>query len=102
MRICLERSDQITDPDAAKPRRARGFAPSLAFRPASPAIAGTHPVPTVIGLGRRCTPRLLLMLCVDKLLANSDAVKCQRLGAVVARGCQSAATREASGTASLR
>ncbi len=24
------------------------------------------------------------MLCVDKLLANSDAVKCQRLGAVVA------------------
>jgi hypothetical protein len=48
--------------EITKPRMARGFAPSLAFRPASPAMAGSHPVSAVIGLGRRRADRLLLML----------------------------------------
>jgi hypothetical protein len=62
-----EKSGCVNDSDTAKPRKVRGFAPSLASQPASPAMAGTHPVSTVIGLGRRGADRLLVMLCAPSV-----------------------------------
>jgi len=67
-----EKSGCVEDSDTAKPRGVRGFAPSLAFRPASPAMAGTHPVSTVIGLGRRRADRLLVMYGISVADQTSD------------------------------
>ncbi len=41
------------------------------FRPASTASAGTHPVSTVIGLGRRPADRQFVMLCAGRVLERA-------------------------------